>query len=441
MSRKSLCLFFLSLSSCLPAQTPQRVRTPIGDTLTKALANSSLTAAGSQPFHIKLQIRDVIDSSSDYHAEIEEYWSSPTLWKRIVTAPNLRQVTTVNDSGTHIETTGDYFPLWLRAFVTAITNPVPTRIWNDPEIHLEQTLLPSGAKSAPCSNVEVQFGEVSAPSSLCFFLTGRISGVDLPGYEMEFNEYDSFKGKQVPHLYISEIEPSAFIVGKIERLEISNKKADFFGTPQPSNDSDPLSSIRIPTSQLRRMAKAPFPIEWPAVHSGKSEGSIIVFVSVDTHGEVREASIVHSDNPELNQIALDQLRQLKCVPAVSKGIPTQVEGLLVFPFSTRTDQATNTSATALSVPGAITAGRAISQAKPEYPAIAKWQHIRGPVYLRGVIGKDGSIKQLGVIDAPSPILADAALEAVRQWRYQPYLLNGDPVEVSTTITVNFNIGP
>jgi protein TonB len=94
----------------------------------------------------------------------------------------------------------------------------------------------------------------------------------------------------------------------------------------------------------------------------------------------------------------------------------------------------------VSIPADIIGGRAISQAKPEYPLAARQQRMSGSVYIRAIIGKDGTISQIGVIDSASPAFSEAALNAVRQWRYRPYLLNGTPVEVSTTITVNFKIG-
>jgi len=58
--------------------------------------------------------------------------------------------------------------------------------------------------------------------------------------------------------------------------------------------------------------------------------------------------------------------------------------------------------------------------------------------MRAIIGKNGDIKELGLVSG-HPLLAPAAIEAVRQWHYRPYLLNGEPVEVETIVTVNFQI--
>ena len=80
----------------------------------------------------------------------------------------------------------------------------------------------------------------------------------------------------------------------------------------------------------------------------------------------------------------------------------------------------------------------IRQVKPEYPPLAKAARISGVVHLVGVIGKDGTIQNLQLISGHA-LLTNAAIEAVRQWRYKPTLLNGEPVEVICPIDVIFTL--
>ncbi len=91
------------------------------------------------------------------------------------------------------------------------------------------------------------------------------------------------------------------------------------------------------------------------------------------------------------------------------------------------------------VGGSVQAAKALQAPKPIYPASAESAGIAGTVLLRAVISTDGGIMGLTVLSSPDPMLADAAVEAVRQWRYLPTLLNGQPVEVVTTISVNFRL--
>jgi len=89
--------------------------------------------------------------------------------------------------------------------------------------------------------------------------------------------------------------------------------------------------------------------------------------------------------------------------------------------------------------GNVTAALIITQTRPVYPALARQARIQGNVVLHAIIDKDGKVAQLEVISG-HPLLVQSALDAVKQWRYKPTLLNGDPVEVDTTITVTFTMG-
>jgi periplasmic protein TonB len=84
----------------------------------------------------------------------------------------------------------------------------------------------------------------------------------------------------------------------------------------------------------------------------------------------------------------------------------------------------------------VMAAALIHKVQPQYPTTARAMHLAGTVYLRAIISTDGTVRQLEVISG-NPILANPALQAVRQWRYQPTRLNGEAVEVETFITVNF----
>ena len=80
----------------------------------------------------------------------------------------------------------------------------------------------------------------------------------------------------------------------------------------------------------------------------------------------------------------------------------------------------------------------ISQQKPIYPPLAKQARIQGVVRFNAIISKDGTIQQLSVVSG-HPLLIPSAQEAVKNWKYRPTLLNGDAVEVQTTIDVNFTL--
>jgi periplasmic protein TonB len=91
------------------------------------------------------------------------------------------------------------------------------------------------------------------------------------------------------------------------------------------------------------------------------------------------------------------------------------------------------------VGGQVQEARKIATPSPVYPPLARQARIQGRVVLHAIIDKDGRVSQLEVVSG-HPLLVKAALDAVQNWRYQPTVLNGDPVEVDTTIDVNFVLG-
>ena len=91
------------------------------------------------------------------------------------------------------------------------------------------------------------------------------------------------------------------------------------------------------------------------------------------------------------------------------------------------------------VGGNVQQANLLRQVQPIYPPIAKTAHISGTVVLHAIISKDGTIEQLEYISGP-PLLMKNAMDAVRQWRYRPTMLNGEPVEVDTTVSVVFTLG-
>jgi periplasmic protein TonB len=91
------------------------------------------------------------------------------------------------------------------------------------------------------------------------------------------------------------------------------------------------------------------------------------------------------------------------------------------------------------VSGGVMEGALIQKVQPVYPRLAITTHTQGSVVLQALISRTGEIENLRVVSG-SPYLSRAALEAVRQWRYRPYRLNNEPVEVETQIVVNFTLG-
>lgn len=90
------------------------------------------------------------------------------------------------------------------------------------------------------------------------------------------------------------------------------------------------------------------------------------------------------------------------------------------------------------VSGGVMQGLLLTKVDPIYPADARYANVTGTVVLATTIGTDGAVKEIKAVSGPS-MLQPAAMDAVKQWTYKPYQLNGAPVEVLTTVTVNFSM--
>jgi TonB family protein len=109
-----------------------------------------------------------------------------------------------------------------------------------------------------------------------------------------------------------------------------------------------------------------------------------------------------------------------------------------------TDQAPSDGISNFETDGAVNVNPAlmdenlIVQRVPAYPEVAKQHGVEGDVVMQALISKEGTVKRVHVVEGDSR-LRSAAEEAVYKWRYRPYVLHGQPVEVATTVTVNFSL--
>jgi TonB family protein len=101
--------------------------------------------------------------------------------------------------------------------------------------------------------------------------------------------------------------------------------------------------------------------------------------------------------------------------------------------------AQNSQPAKIHVKSDVMSGQRISGDNPKYPEEARAKKIQGTVVLGVIIGKDGTVENIRVQKTPAESLAKSAMEAVRTWRYRPYLLNGDPIAVETTVNVTFTL--
>jgi TonB family protein len=210
----------------------------------------------------------------------------------------------------------------------------------------------------------------------------------------------------------------------------------------------------------------------PLARQARIQGTVVLKVQISKAGDVVSMQLV-SGHPMLAPAAIEAVKQWKYMPYLLNGEPVEVETNVTVNFTLSDKPAAE--GVAGDVPGAAPSGQAnpqvlkvvpsnedtghlvapqrvrvssgvaqqrllLTKVQPQYPQDAKDQHIQGVVVLKVIVDKEGNVSNIQLISG-HPQLAPAALEAVKQWKYRPYLLNGNPVEVDTQVQVNFTLMP
>jgi protein TonB len=204
-----------------------------------------------------------------------------------------------------------------------------------------------------------------------------------------------------------------------------------------------LYTEALPKQQLMTFLVAPPPPPPPPPPPAAVPPKVVKVVQTDIiNGELRTPTKI----PKKVEIIKEEeapppvMASAGVVGGVPGGVPGGQMGGVIGGIISSTPVAVPKVATPqrVRVSQGVSQGLLIHRVQPMYPPLARQARIQGTVILQAEISKDGSIENLRLISG-HPMLAPAAIEAVKQWRYKPYFLNGEPVAVETQITVNFTL--
>jgi hypothetical protein len=328
----SFCLLFLALSPVAAASD-----STLAEATQKALQQSSLTLPGSSPFHLKVGIRETSDPNSDaYKATIEEYWVSPSKWRRIITSQDFSQTLITNGDVVSEIDMGDYYPHWLSHFVTATLEVAPAPILDA----IKQVNAPVAKPSSPISS-SVSSSCVNLPARvdrwvICFESShGLFQSFFTKGWFAEYKEYKKFGSRWVARSILDYPEPGTTVEARVTELsELTQPDEQMFKIEQPTPSDQQIRSIHVNEDTLMGLVIGSTTIQWPPVGAGKLKGGCGVYVSVDRMGKVREAIPEGCDNATLEGPLHNAVMMWRLKPAVADGVRVQVEALLGIPFET-----------------------------------------------------------------------------------------------------------
>lgn len=221
-------------------------------------------------------------------------------------------------------------------------------------------------------------------------------------------------------------------------------------TPQAVDSPSPTAA---PDSQSLLFLKI-VPINYPQAAQGSGTGGLVVVrMTVNESGDVESAEVVSgasvlagADTEAIKLAAIEAIKQWKFQPYIKNGKPVKVSTNLPLRFAIADDKCTDGMKQAIVTTPfehKVTAtekemqGYICKKVPATYPRMAQLARVSGDVVLAATIGKDGVAQSLHVLSTASPLLNQSAIDAVKQWRYRPYLVSGEALEVETTITIAF----
>jgi hypothetical protein len=308
----------------------------LGKAIRNAVERSTLDQRGTKPFHLRATLAPSFerDKDSGRTGEVEIWWASPTEWKREVRSPDFHQIAIMNGNREWQKSEGDYFPEWLQETAIELVKPVPPL-----DRVLEQAKQAEIRRIGPMTNLtwETPSGTAEVPNILRSWValqnnTGLLLYAGGMGWGGEFKDYANFHGRMVART----INVGASqVTAKVTTLEdLGEVREGLFEVTASGGDSQPLQTVLIDETSLRKNLLPSEPVLWPPLRDRPLEGHVTTTVVIDREGKVREIGPLISDNPGVNEVAERATTAMRFTPFLAGGVPAQAMSQITIAFKT-----------------------------------------------------------------------------------------------------------
>jgi len=399
---------------------------PSDEALDRALKNNVLTSHGS-PFHAILDVKPENGGDPVHQGRIELFWADDKTYRLILDSPDFGQTLIVNDKHVMETDRGDFYPGWLRGFVTALMDPMPRL----KDLRgLNQVIAIGPQMSFSCVRRDDRTNGITNDltfAQACFSGdTPRLQFAMDFTYNMEFSDFEGFGKKQIAHTYVTGTKGHEQLRGKLTALEDWKPDQSLLTATKPTAPVDRILTTFVSTTTEESMLEnAPKEVTWPTVREGKTDGYMIVQAITDRTGQVRETSKHNSDNPGLESFGREVALKYKFRPLIIDGVPQQMEMPLVLHFTTKLsnpipeldDKTSRKMITGCSLPNEI-----------RDPASAGQQ-----IVITFQIHEDGGLMTLGSSDRKIPVMT--LYQQFRGCHFAQYKEKGIPTAYHANLTV------
>jgi hypothetical protein len=391
-------------------------KVPLRDVVDRAVAQSKLTVPGGTPFHLKAEIVETTNPSSEYQAKVEIYWISPEKWRRTINAPGFSQTLVVNGSQVYEKDAGDYFPWWLNDLVTAMQDPLPMAEVLK-QLNGQMPRPRGGQNSNACADLRSMEDGV-----FCFEGShGLLTSANWSGYEAEFEDFKEFSRKRVARLILIDPEPGTTIQSRVTELtEFHGDDDKMFSTPEMTPPQGRIKSLKVDEATIRRLLPTGSEITWPPIENKPTKGTCGVYISADRAGHVREVWPGGCDNAGLQDGLRETVKKWHLAPAAENGIPVQIEGPMSFTFEAKpadNHPSTKAAETAAPTPAPqvhlqsngppVVAPRVMKMMKPDCSAGQSCHGVHGDVLVVVNVLADGTVGGVTVRSGDPRLFEDA----------------------------------
>jgi hypothetical protein len=328
-----LLLFFLAI--CVAAQGQQVV--PFEMAARDAALKSTLAQPGGASFHLRAVISDQTNHDPQWDAEVEEWWISPTRFKRTFHCSRFAQSLVVDGAKVEEKNAGPVFPELLRNLTIELTDTIP-RLDELEALHLS-VASPDGMPgqivtryTIPTTDGAGVSGSMDASVAIDRETGLMVYGGNLD-WDVALHDFAPFHTLQVARQLTAKTEGGPRLTAQVTLLEdLSAADSGMIHVTAPTPMAQQLRFVVIPETELRKLTlHAPLPC-WPKTAEGVRSGTMTMRVVVDRSGQVQSVDNFFSKNPDLQVAAEKQLLSWRFRPYVDHGVPVQIISTLTFAY-------------------------------------------------------------------------------------------------------------
>ncbi len=326
-----LLLILAELPPWLPKPPAKKI--PVGILLDRMVHRSTLAEPGGRPFYLKATISDRDDDQSQFNGTVEEYWLSPTKWRRVVKLRDFSQTRIVNGDEIYEDNNGDYFPVDDEILANEIVDPLPKSavdlvkkldlVVTEPGPGVDSCVWPQQYfKDADGQEKRVQLA-YNCRTGLLVYLSSPTSGYGV------MTDYRKFHNKSVA--FATQDNPINIRIDTLRDLDTPDER--LFAIAQPTPLAKRITTKKISATDARKLIVQKGEILWPAGAGKPNTGSISVNIVIGRDGRVKEASTYSPVDNATEDAALTAVRKWTFSPQMVDGVPAQIETTLTLPFA------------------------------------------------------------------------------------------------------------